>query len=287
MSLVTSRRVGHVEVVALLDGHEPCGTVADAFPDIPPDAHETAAARHPDLYADGAWRLPVRAWLIRHPGGVVLVDTGVGPATSATMAWFPTPGRLHEALAEAGASADQIDTVVITHVHDDHVGRHGDGRTGRRRSRTRGTWCSRRTSTRSPSGPTESEEDRVVDAQMIAPVRAAGQLVAVDGHHRLADDLELRHAPGHTPGHQVLRIASDGHHLLVAGDTWNHPSQFGRPEWASATDVEPSRATATRRAMLADLLSHPGSVVAPTHLDAPFGRIRTASDGRAAFDALA
>ncbi|HYJ61446.1 MAG TPA: MBL fold metallo-hydrolase, partial [Actinomycetota bacterium] len=215
-----------------------------------------------------------------------LVDTGVGPATSATMAWFPTPGRLHEALAETGASADQIDTVVITHVHDDHVG---------------GTM----TADATPAFPNaryvvqqadldalaewsaDSDEDRVVDAQMIAPVRAAGQLVAVDGHHRLADDLELRHAPGHTPGHQVLRIASDGHHLLVAGDTWNHPSQFGRPEWASATDVEPSRATATRRAMLADLLSHPGSVVAPTHLDAPFGRIRTASDGRAAFDALA
>ena len=56
---------------------------------------------------------------------------------------------------------------------------------------------------------------------------------------------------------------------------------------ASATDAEPARATATRRAMLADLLSHPGSIVAPTHLDEPFGRIRTASDGRAAFDALA
>jgi len=286
MTLVTTRKVGNVEVVALLDGDEACGPIADAFPDVPPDAHANAAERHPGVYAGDDWRLAVRAWLVRHPGGVALVDTGVGPSTAVAMAWFPTPGRLHDALTEAGASADQIDTVVITHVHDDHVG---------------GTV----TADGAPAFPNarylvqqadldalvawgeESEEDREIEARAIAPLRASGQLDAIDGHHVLTGDLELRHAPGHTPGHQVLRITSRGDRLLISGDTWNHPSQFGRPEWASATDAEPARATATRRAMLADLLSHPGSVVAPTHLDVPFGRIRTASDGRAAFDALA
>lgn len=288
MSLATGRRVGHVEVVALTDGAELTSSrMTEAFPDVPAEAHDAMRARHPDLYGTSdEWRIIVRAWLVRHPQGVLLMDTGVGGSTSAAMAWFPTPGRLHDALAEAGATADQIDTVVLSHVHDDHVGGTLDASGAPAFPRARYVlqqadldalheWAA------------ESDEDRVILEQMIEPVRTAGQLDLIDGDVALTDAIGLRHTPGHTPGHQVLRIASEGDRMVISADTWNHPSQFGRPEWASATDAAPARATEARRALLADLLSHPGSVVAPTHLDAPFGRIANGPDGRARFDAIA
>jgi glyoxylase-like metal-dependent hydrolase (beta-lactamase superfamily II) len=287
MSLTISRRVGHLEVTALLDGHEVLtSTHAEAFPDIPADAHEVARAAHPGLYGEGdRWRLPVRAWLIRHPGGVIVMDTGVGGPASASMAWFPRPGRIHEALAEAGSSADQVDTVVISHVHDDHVG--GTVTEAGTPAFPRARYLIHRTDLDAlAEWAIESDEDRVVMAQMIDPLMSAGVVDPVEEDRDLADGIRLRHAPGHTPGHQVLMLASEGDRLIVSADTWNHPAQFGRPEWASGTDAEPGRATASRRALLADLLSHPGSLVAPSHLDAPFGRIGTGRDGRARFEAV-
>jgi len=285
MPEAVTRQVGDVEVIALTDGLADIESpMTEAFPDIPPAAHEATKVRYPEIYGPGdAWRLTVRAWLVRHPGGVLLMDTGVGPATSAAMAWFPEPGRLHGALASVGASADQIDTVAISHVHDDHVG---------------GTVTAEGT----PAFPNahyliqqadldaldewrvENDEDRAIHDQMIQPIRDAGQLVALDGDHRLSDALELHLAPGHTPGHQVLRVVSGGNRLMISADAWNHPAQIGHPVWASGTDAEPSRATATRRALLTELLSRPGSLFAPTHLAEPFGRVRTGPDGVAAWD---
>src|SRR3954465_2067163 len=66
--------------------------------------------------------LRVRAWLIGHPAGLVLVDTGIGGPTSPTHEWVPSPGVLVAALAELGVAPGDIPTVVITHVHDDHIG---------------------------------------------------------------------------------------------------------------------------------------------------------------------
>lgn len=288
MSLTSVRRVGNVEVVALTDGIEVLDmTMAEAFPDLPADAHETVMAAYPSLYGPGGgWRLHVRAWLVRHADGALLLDTGVGPATSASMAWYPTPGRLHEALAEAGSSADQIDTVVVSHVHDDHVGGTVDEQGALAFPRAR--YLVQRADLEALAAwANESDEDRIIEATMIEPIRDLGQLDAIDGEVALSHELTLRPAPGHTPGHQVLIVLSEGERLVLSADTWNHPAQFSHPEWASGTDVDPERATATRREVLADLLAHPSSVLGPTHLDAPFGRIVMDADGRARFEAVA
>src|SRR5262245_52972781 len=113
--------IGRVEVVALLDGDAPIGTIVEHFPAVDADAilawRDRAGAVHGE---DDTWRLLVRAWLVRHAGGTLLMDTGVGETV--TMSWFPEPGRLHAALADEGVGPGDVDTVVLSHVHDDHIG---------------------------------------------------------------------------------------------------------------------------------------------------------------------
>jgi glyoxylase-like metal-dependent hydrolase (beta-lactamase superfamily II) len=273
-------RIGDVEVVALTDGVADLETpIVEAFPVAPPDAVLADRSGHPGLYGrDGSWRLIVRAWLVRSRAGLLLVDTGVGPEASAAMSWFPEPGRLREALSSVGVAPADIETVVISHVHDDHVGGAvgGDGTPAFPNAR----YLLQRADLEAlESWASTDDDDRVVFEQMVEPLRDAGRLDTLEGEHRLGPELTLHPAPGHTPGHQVLRVASGEDRLLISADTWNHPTQLRHPGWASATDADHDRASATRETLLAELRDQPDTICAPTHLDHPFWRILDGPDG--------
>jgi glyoxylase-like metal-dependent hydrolase (beta-lactamase superfamily II) len=269
--------LGEVEISALLDVDVTDEPIGDAFPFAPADELVAAKAIYPDIYGpEDVWRLRVRAWLIRHGGGVLLLDTGVGPDTSPAMAWCATPGVTREALAEVGATPDDVDTVAISHSHDDHVG--GvllpDGSPAFPRARyviQRADRDWERDAARTGENPTWTA--------LLEPLADAGVLDVVEGDHRLTGSIELHHAPGHTPGHQVIRIASGGGRALLAADTWNHPLQLAHPEWASGSDDDRAGAEATRRALLTELATDPGVLVAPTHFGESFGHIGFGADG--------
>lgn len=277
-------RVGTVEIVALHDGQADLGPIVEAFPGIEPGALLAWRDRDPGLYGEGnAWRLRVRAWLVRHPGGLLLLDTGVGSTIS--MGWFPEPGKVVEALSEAGVAPHHIDTVAISHVHDDHIGGlvTTDGALvfpNARHLLQRNDYETARADAR------ENDEDAEIWNVLLGPVEEAGALVLLDGDERLTDELELHPAPGHTPGHQVLRVESEGRRALLAADTWNHTGQFPHPDWPSGPDRDPAAAAAARRALLAELFSHPGTAVTATHLTETFGEVVNGKDGLATWRPL-
>lgn len=280
--------IGHVEVTALLDGISEDIPILEAFPDAPPEALIAERHRFPGVYgADDTWRLTVRAWLVRHPEGELLMDTGVG--STVAMSWFPEPGRLHEALAEAGTAAHHVNTVVVSHIHDDHIG--GTVTTEGEPAFPNARFVIQRAdldaARASGSAADADEEDVAIWDTLLAPLETAGRFDVVEGDHDLTGSLQLYHAPGHTPGHQVLRITSKGSRALLSADTWNHPAQLAHPDWTSAPDGEPARAAATRRSMLAGLLSHPGTIVAPTHFAEAFGQVVSGRDGLATWEPVA
>jgi glyoxylase-like metal-dependent hydrolase (beta-lactamase superfamily II) len=274
-----TRRVGPVEVTALLDADFPESPITEAFPDVPPDALLAQKATYPGVYADGdRWRLRVRAWLVRHPGGLVLVDTGLGGANAPAHAWAPVTGVVHASLDQLGVSPRHVDTVVLSHIHDDHVGGVLDDDLTPAYPNAR-YLLQRADLDWERASAAETGEDAIVG--QMERLLDAGALDLLDGDHELAAHLELRHAPGHTPGHQVLRITGDGDRMLLSADTWNHPAQLAHPDWPSGSDVHHAQAAAARRSMLADLLSHPGTVVAPTHFAESFGQVRSGRGGLA------
>lgn len=279
--------IGHVEITALLDGISDDLPIVDAFPDAPRHALLAERARFPGVYGENdTWRLHVRAWLVRHPEGELLMDTGVGATVA--MAWFPEPGRLHEGLAEAGTAAHHVDTVVLSHIHDDHVGGTvtTDGEPAFPNARYVIQRADLETARANGTAADAGDEDAGVWETLLAPLESAGLFEVIDGDRTLTGSLELHHAPGHTPGHQVMRVASEGSRALLSADTWNHPAQLAHPDWTSAPDGEPARAAATRRSMLAWLLSHPGTVVVPTHLAEAFGHVTSGRDGLATWEPL-
>lgn len=278
-------QVGVVQIHALLDGDaELAMPIVEAFPDMPPGPLLAWKQREPGLYGAGdVWRLRVRAWLVQHPGGLMLMDTGVGATVS--MAWFPEPGRVRDVLAEVGVAPQHVDTVVISHVHDDHIGglTTPEGEPAFPNARHVLQLADLETAR---ADAAESEEDAAIWEVLLRPIEEAGLLSAIDGDEPLSEELVLHHAPGHTPGHQVLRIASEGRRALIAADAWNHPAQFPHPDWPSGPDRDHPAAAATRRALLAELFSHPGTAVATTHLTQAFGQVVNGKDGLAAWRGL-
>jgi glyoxylase-like metal-dependent hydrolase (beta-lactamase superfamily II) len=280
--------VGHVEVFALLDGVRDIDThITEAFPGSPPDELLAHRSRHPGIYGEGdCWRLAIRAWLIRHADGLILVDTGIGQATAPGVEWFGATGELHTALSEAGSAASDIGTVVISHVHDDHVGGtvDTDGAPAFPNARylihhADIEWLR--------EAAKEDDEDRAVWETLLAPLEDAGAIDALDGDKTLAPGISVHHAPGHTPGHQIVRIAGDdGTRALIAADTFNHPAQLAHPDWPSAPDDDHAMAAATRRSVLAELAADPATTIAPTHFGEAFGHMVTGADHSAAWEPL-
>jgi glyoxylase-like metal-dependent hydrolase (beta-lactamase superfamily II) len=274
--------VGAVEISALLDVDVPDEPMADAFPGAPADELAAARSTYPTIYnADGTWRLRVRAWLVRHHGGVLLLDTGVGPETSPAMAWCPAVGAVRTTLAEVDAAPDEIDTVVISHSHHDHIGGVlvADGAPAFPRARyviQRADHEWERDAARDGDNPTWST--------LLEPLASVGVLDVIDGDHPLTGSIELHHAPGHTPGHQVVRVSSGGARALLSADTWNHPAQLAHPGWWSGSDDDHERAEATRRDLFTELMHEPETILAPTHFAEAFGRVRHGPDGSAVWE---
>lgn len=262
------RHLGRYRVVALLDAH---GTFPDkasvAFPDATPEAWQRARRLDPAAFGnDDAWELDFRCYVIQGPGDrITLVDTGIGPAGSPASDWAPVPGRLPHALTAAGIGPYDVDTIVLTHLHDDHYG-----------------WSV------TPDGTPVFPDARYVvqhaeiaalapehtaRRHVVEPLRRAGLLHEVDGRrplpHAPAGGLTLLPTPGHTPGHQSLLVEDAGQRLLVTGDVLVHAVQLADPSVSYVYEAEPARAHRTREDLLADA-ARTGTVLATPHLNRPF-----------------
>lgn len=265
-----TRTVGGLAVVALRDARGPFGDWTEQFPDATERQWATVRAADPAAFGDDdLWWIDFRAFAIRTASGVVLVDTGIGPDGAPASSWAPVPGRLPEALAEAGIQPADVRTVVLTHLHSDHtgwaVGADGvptfpNARYVVQRAETE--WLDR------------DFADGKVHAWALRPLRAAGALDEVDGETVLATDraggsVTAFPTPGHTPGHQSVVVRGDGLEVVVTGDVLVHTLQLLAPDVGYEHEVDPVLARETRRALL-DRAAETGAVLATSHVTAPF-----------------
>ncbi|MGW6861616.1 MBL fold metallo-hydrolase [Streptomyces xanthophaeus] len=260
----------HGRVVALLDAtgtfFEPSRT---AFPGADEADWVRAALLDPDAAGpDGAWLLDFRCFAIARPGGRwVLVDAGVGPAQGPAAGWAPVPGRLPAVLAAAGISAADVETVVLTHLHEDHAG-WSAGTDGQP------FFPAARYVVQRAEVAALDRADPVYD-WTVAPLRASGQLHEVDGHHRLGRGITLLPTPGHTPGHQSVLVEQDGggpdgaRDVLVTGDVLVHAVQLGNPAVPYSHERDRAAARASREDLLARAVER-GALLATAHLTRPF-----------------
>jgi glyoxylase-like metal-dependent hydrolase (beta-lactamase superfamily II) len=261
-------RVGNVEIMALTDGaleFDPC----NFFPTIP---KEDWSGRESHLTHDHKVRFNVGSYLIRSGTRTVLVDTGLGPRPADTpdAPW----GELLKSFEAKAVRLADVQMVVLTHLHRDHVGWNLTADGGRyvptfpnaRYWMSAKDWEASRQPdlqpTRFPNAPT-----------CVWPLGDLGLVELMDGEHTLTRELTAVPTPGHTPGHMSILVTSRGQRALVLGDAAHSPVQIHEPDWVSRADMDPELTRQTRRALL-DRLEREEIVVAAGHFQAPgFGKI--------------
>jgi glyoxylase-like metal-dependent hydrolase (beta-lactamase superfamily II) len=268
--------VGDISITALLDVDMafPLG-IDQVFTDVTAEEWEGHLARCPGAFSDeGGWRYVVTCYLLRGADGCVLVDTGCGAAWLAFPAFLGVEGQLGRRLAAIDVSPEEIDTVVITHIHPDHVGgvlTQGDGATERAFPRAR--LVVPRSDWDAWSRPEVQDAFPVpYVGDTIAPLIEAGVVDLVDGEHDVSKHLRLLPTPGHTPGSSSLLIDSAGERALLVGDLWLHPAQVTDPAMKCSFDMEPDVARETRAA-LATRISDEGLMMGACHFPEPFGEL--------------
>ncbi|MEX2238485.1 MAG: MBL fold metallo-hydrolase [Dehalococcoidia bacterium] len=209
--------------------------------------------------------LGLNCLLLRSDGVLILVDTGGGPAEAE--AGEPASGGLMWHLAAMGIPPDDVDVVVNTHLHPDHVG-WNTRRTDRGLSPVfpRATYYVQRSEWDFWTHPQQLAENAYV-RRLVLPLEASGRLKLIRGEVAITDEVRLFPTPGHTSGHQSVLIRSGREAAVYLGDVAHHPAMLER-QWTSAFDLHPIDSKQTRR-LVTDQALRDGALLIGPHFSFP------------------
>lgn len=254
--------VGDFRVIALCDGHVDFDL--SRLPGV--DPAEASAVAGPLGVDAGDLAVSVNAFAIVAPQALYLVDTGNGTIRG------PGLGHLVRALAGAGLRPDDVDAVLMTHMHGDHVAGLYDGDRSVFPNAEMIVSQAERAFWDAPEQLDELQRGQLDMARRGFAVHA-GRTTLADPGAEVVPGVTMVALPGHTPGHVGYRV--DGADpLLIWGDVVHVPAlQMARPDWYFRFDVDPETAIATRRRILDEVASD-GIRVTGAHMPFPgFARV--------------
>lgn len=220
------------------------------------------------------------SYVIRAPGLTVLVDTCNGNHKDRPgKPWqnMHTSTTYMDNLARLGLGPEDIDVVLCTHLHGDHVGwntRLDGGRWVPTFPRARYLMSRREYEHFSTlmEGPPGAEKPYPAFADSVRPIFDAGRIELVDmdrSIHRHADNrIRIEPAPGHTPGHVTVHAEGRNGSAVLCGDVIHHPIQFHEPQLSNNGDLDPAQALASRNRMLAGCVAN-RSLLLTGHFPSP------------------
>ncbi|HJW04015.1 MAG TPA: MBL fold metallo-hydrolase [Azospira sp.] len=225
----------------------------------------------------------VNAYLINTGEHLVLVDTG------AAKLFGPTLGYVVQNLKAAGYTPEQVDTVILTHLHADHMGGLNDAAGQPLFPKAKilvaqadnDYWLSEKVAEQAPEG---AKPFFKMARDSAAPYVAHHQWQTFSDGSELVPGIKAVKANGHTPGHTAYAVESAGQKLLIWGDlVHSHAVQFTRPGVSIEFDVDQKQAIATRRAIMKEAADSK-VLVAGMHLPFPgMGHVRAEGQGRYAW----
>ena len=265
--------LGDFEITALSDG-----TVELPVDQLLKQDAATTAETLKKAHLKSPLETSVNGYLINTGKRLVLVDTGAGAL------FGPTLGKLVANLKASGYRPEDIDDIVITHMHPDHVGGlvangtiafpnavvHADRRDSE-------FWLSQANLDKAPA---ENKGFFQGAQASLQPYVAAHKFQAFDGKTEIAPGIEAVPTYGHTPGHTSYVVESKGEKLIVVGDLihvgaiqWDHPGvTIGFDSDAKAALAE--------RLRVFNAAAKDGTIIAAAHISFPgLGRLRTSGEG--------
>jgi glyoxylase-like metal-dependent hydrolase (beta-lactamase superfamily II) len=269
-------RVGSFEVMPVYDGRR-------SFP-LPPTfvtnapIEEVRSAFSDAMRPEDVIENPFTPTLVRTDDRLILIDTGNGPQEGESPV-----GHLVENMRLAGFAPEDVDLVVISHFHPDHIAglKTADGQPMFPNAevlvpeREMAFWLD------------EGEESRAAEGRRpnfaLARRMFGDDVLSVstfDDGDEIVPGMVAVAAYGHSPGHMAFRIESEGQQLLLLSDAAHLPFLFVRnPDWALMFDMDPEMARESRRRLL-DEAADEGMLVAGYHWGFPnVGQIRHVGDG--------
>lgn len=276
MALVQAWRIGEVVIHRVLEDESPWVAPSTLYPDLTPEilaSHRPWLEPHLLDPATGKLVMAFHSFVVKTPWHTILVDACGGNdknrphKTGYHMKSWP----YLETLASAGYHPQQIDFVLCTHLHADHVGwntRRVDGR-----------WVTTFPRARYLIARQEWEHWSVAELRAryttdpyfedsVLPVIESGQSDFVTMDHVIDEQVRLEPSPGHTPGHVCVRVGSGGAQAVLMGDIMHTALQCAEPDINSCFCVAPEQARRTRREFLG---RHAGTpvLILPAHFPTP------------------
>ena len=262
-------QVGDIQVTALSDGTVPLDLSKLLSNTQPGEVEKLLSLNFMPTTVESS----VNAYLVKTDGKLILVDAGTAGN------FGPTLGQLTKSLAQAGYTPDQIDAVLITHAHVDHVGGLMDGDKMVFPNAT--IYISKPEAefwfgVKSKGNIPEKLKGfyKFADAS-VSPYIKAGKVKTFDYGQELFPGIMPLARPGHTPGHTFYMLSSKGEKLVFWGDVIHSAAiQFTHPSVTIDFDVDTKAAAATRKQALAEAAKS-GYWVASDHISFPgIGHVR-------------
>jgi glyoxylase-like metal-dependent hydrolase (beta-lactamase superfamily II) len=231
---------------------------------------------------NGVFILCFQSYIIETPHHTILVDSCIGNDKQRPTRpnWhLKTDDSYMRALAAAGFSVGDIDFVMCTHLHPDHVGWNTRLENGR--------WVPTFPNARYVFGRTEfdywTEQNAKAEvpafADSVLPVVDAAKAEIVRNDHMIGDHLRILPAPGHTPGHVAFTLGRGRDDAVFCGDLMHTPLQTHYPELSAKFDADPKQAAVTRRSLL-ERYCDSDTLCCTAHFPSPSsGKIRRRGNG--------
>jgi glyoxylase-like metal-dependent hydrolase (beta-lactamase superfamily II) len=219
--------------------------------------------------------ITIQSFLIRRNGLTILVDSCSGNDKESRArpqfrrAQWPWLARLRE----AGVGPEDIDIVLCSHLHVDHVGwntRLDNGRWLPTFPNARYLISRREWDHWQAAGAKALERTGDYITDSVLPVFAAGQADLVGDTYAVAADISVEPAPGHTPGQMMVRLGSAREQAILCADLMHHPLQVRYPDWSTRFCTDPGEARTTRIAFFNEHAGT-GRLIFPAHFPTPTG----------------
>lgn len=222
--------------------------------------------------ATGMLLLYMQSYIVKTAHHTILIDTCVGNDKSRENrpAWHLKSDNTYlSALAEHGLGPEDIDYVMCTHLHSDHVGWNTklvDGRWVPTFPNARYVFSEKEFDAWKNQGHEKFSDQPLIDS--VLPIVEAGRADLVGHDFSLNDEVTLEPTPGHTPDHLAINFRSNGAQAVMCGDLIHSPVQCLYPEWTAWPDWDIAQAKVTRRAFL-DRYCETDTLVCTAHFPLP------------------